>query len=116
VGKISVVGAVDLLGRDGTTAFVRDLLGAPLRVERVSKLEDLLPLLQMQHVEAVVLPSRLFSEIRVATKLALFQKELNKTVGLPAVATVTAAGEQIIAAIKRIPTVIAKTLGVDSWR
>jgi hypothetical protein len=114
--KITAVGALDLLGRDGTNGFVKGLLGASPRVERVSKVEDLLPLLQMQRVEAVLLPSRLFSDIKSASKLALVQKELSKTVGLPAAAAVTAAGEQIMAEIKRMPTAADKTLGVDSWR
>ena len=43
-------------------------------------------------------------------------KELAKTVGLPAVAVASAAGEQIVAAIKRMPTAVARNLGVDSWR
>jgi hypothetical protein len=114
--RISSVGALDLLGRDGTNGFVRGLLGSTPRIERVSKVEDLLPLLQMQRVDAVLLPTRLFFDVKTASKLALVQKELGKTVGLPAVAAVTAAGEQIIAAIKRMPTAVAKNLGVDSWR
>jgi hypothetical protein len=115
-GTVKVVGALDVLGRDGTNAFVRELLAASPRVERVSKVEDLLPLLQMQRVDAVVLPSRLFSEIKTASKLALVQKELDKTIGLPAVATMTPAGAQVVTAISRMPTAVAKTLGVDSWR
>ena len=114
--KITAVGALDLLGRDGTTGFVKGLLGASPRIERVSKVEDLLPLLQMQRVDAVLLPSRLFSDIKSASKLALVQMELSKTVGLPAAAAVTAAGEQIIAAIKNMPAAADKTLGVDPWR
>jgi hypothetical protein len=115
-GKIASVGALDLLGRDGTNSFVKGMLGASPKIERVSKVEDLLPLLQMQRVDAVLLPSRLFSEIKSASKLALVPKELGKTVGLPAAAVVTPAGEQIIAAIRKMPTAVAKTLGVDSWR
>src|SRR4051812_42195574 len=46
-GKVASVGALDLLGRDGTNRFVRRLVGQQARVERVTKIEDLLPLLQM---------------------------------------------------------------------
>jgi hypothetical protein len=115
-GKLATVGALDLLGRDGTNAFVKSMLGAQPRVERVTKVEDLLPLLQMQRADAILMPSRLFSEIKSASKLALVQKELGKLVGLPSVAGVTPAGEQIIASIGKLPTAVAKTLGVDSWR
>lgn len=114
--KLGSVGALDLLGRDGTNGFIRGLLGALPRVERVSKVEDLLPLLQMQRVDAVLLPSRLYSEIKSASKLALVQKELGKSVGLPAVAAVSGAGSQVASALSKMPGSVAKTLGVDSWR
>ncbi len=116
LGKLSAIGSLDLLGREGTNAFVRVLTGASPRVERVSKVEDLLPLLQMQRVDAVLLPSRLFSEIKSASKLALTQKELGKSVGLPSVASVSGAGAQVAAAIAKLPPAVARTLGVDSWR
>src|SRR5882672_2156303 len=56
--KVEAVGALDVLGREGTTTFVRRLLASQTRIERVTKFEDLLPLLQMQRVDAVVAPSR----------------------------------------------------------
>lgn len=114
--KVSVVGALDLLGRDGTNAFVQSLLGSLPRVERVSKVEDLLPLLQMQRVDAILVPTRLLVEIKAASKLALVQTELGKTVGLPAVAALNAAGETVAASIGRMPTALARMLGVESWR
>lgn len=114
--RISVLGALDLLGRDGTNGFVRGLLGSLPRIERVSKVEDLLPLLQMQRVDAILLPSRLLVEIRAASKLALVQTELGKSVGLPAVAALTAAGDAVAASIDKMPTALARMLGVESWR
>lgn len=115
-GRVGAIGALDLLGRDGTNSFVRSLLGSSPRVERVSKVEDLLPLLQMQRVDAVLLPTRLFAEIKSASKLALVAKELGHGVGLPALASVTAAGEQVAAAVASMSPALSRTLGVDSWR
>jgi hypothetical protein len=113
--KIASVGALDLLGREGTNGFVKGLLGAAPRIERVSKVEDLLPLLQMQRADAVLLPSRLYAEIKGASKLNLAQQELSRTVALPAAAGVTAAGAHVLAALGKMPAQAAKTLGVDSW-
>src|SRR6187402_3492448 len=48
--RVKAVGALDVLGRDGTNTFVNRLLGTSTKVERVTKVEDLLPLLQMQRV------------------------------------------------------------------
>jgi len=42
------VGALDFLGRDGMATFVQSVVGAHPKVERVTKVEDLLPLLQVR--------------------------------------------------------------------
>src|SRR6188768_1098289 len=84
--KVASVGALDLLGRDGTNRFVRRLVNQQARVERVTKIEDLLPLLQIQRVDAVLLPARLVAELRAASRLPLVERELELTVALPAVA------------------------------
>lgn len=114
--KVTTVGALDLLGRDGTTSFVKGLLASSPKVERVSKVEDLLPLLQMQRADAVLLPSRLFAEIKSASKLTLSAKELQKMIGLPAAAQSSPAGAQILAALSKVSANVSKILGVDSWR
>ena len=52
-----VVGVVDLLGRTGTQQLVARLLGNPsVELRRVTKLEDLLPLLQFSAAQAVLVP------------------------------------------------------------
>ena len=113
---INALGALDFLGREGTNGFVKSLLEASPRIERVSKVEDLLPLLQMQRVDAILLPSRLYSEIKGASKLNLAQRELGKSVGLPAAVGITASGAQVLNALSQMSTQAAKILGVDSWR
>jgi hypothetical protein len=114
--RIAAVGALDLLGHDGTNAFVWDLLGARPKVERVTKFEDLLPLLQMQKVDGILLPSRLVPELQTASRLALAGRELPKLVKLPAVAGVGGAGGDVLAAVARMSAKVSKTLGVDAWR
>lgn len=113
---VGAVGALDLLGRDGTNNFVQGLLGSKPKVERVTKVEDLLPLLQMQRVDAIVLPSRQFQEIKASSRLNLSHRELGPGVGLPAVATVGPAGPQVAAAVSKLPASLAKAIGVDGWR
>ena len=113
---VAAVGALDLLGREGTNAFVYGLLGSRPKVERVTKFEDLLPLLQMQKVDAIVLPTRLLPELQEASRLPLTQRELAKLVKLPAVASVGTAGGDVIAQVTHLPGKVGKTLGVDAWR
>lgn len=114
--RVAAVGALDLLGHDGTNAFVWDLLGARPKVERVTKFEDLLPLLQMQKVDGILLPSRLVPELQTASRLALAGRELPKFVKLPAVASIGGGGSDVLAQIVHIPPKVSKTLGVDAWR
>jgi hypothetical protein len=114
--RVSAVGALDLFGRDATNNFVFGLLGARPKIERVTKFEDLLPLLQMQKVEAILLPSRLLPEVKAASRLALAQRELATLVKLPAVAAVGAGGNDAAAAVARLPGKVSRTFGVDEWR
>ncbi len=113
--RVAAVGALDLLGRDGTTRFVRRLVGAQAHVERVNKIEDLLPLLQMQLVNAVLLPARLVADLRAASRLTLSVRELEPTVALPAVASTGAAGAGVISAVSKMPKDVSKLLGVEEW-
>jgi hypothetical protein len=114
--KVATVGALDLLGRDGMATFVQGLLGGRPKIERVTKVEDLLPLLQMERVNAILLPSRLVAEVRMASRLNLSSRELTATVGLPTVAKLGASGAQVLAAIKRLPSGITGAFGVEEWR
>jgi hypothetical protein len=114
--KVATVGALDLLGRDGMTGFVQSLLGAHPKVERVTKVEDLLALLQMQRVEAILLASRLLPEVKMASRLNLASRELPATVGLPTAAKLAAAGAQVVAAIKSLPSGVTRAFGVEEWR
>jgi hypothetical protein len=113
--RVSAVGALDILGREGTNAFVHGIVPSRPRVERVTKIEDLLPLLQMQRTSAILLPSRLFAEIKASSRLNLAQRELAAPVGLPAVASVGPAGSEVLAAVSKLPLRITKPLGVEEW-
>jgi len=114
--KVTVVGALDVLGREGMNAFVQRLVGGKPKVERVIKVEDLLSLLQMQRVEAIVLPTRLFAELKTASRLNLAQRELPGAVGLPALSTVGPRAPEVVAALNRLPKLLSGAMGVDEWR
>jgi hypothetical protein len=113
--RVASVGALDLLGRDGTNRFVKRLVGQQARVERVTKIEDLLPLLQMQRVDAVLLPARLVGDLRTASRLPLVQRDLELTVALPAAANTGPAGAAVLTAISKMPKDVSKLLGVEEW-
>jgi len=113
--RVKTVGALDVLGRDGTASFVNRMLGLSTKVERVTKVEDLLPLLQMQRVDAILIPQRLIADVKSASRINLVPRELAKQVGLPAVASLGAAGPSISASLARLPLGLSQTMGVDAW-
>jgi hypothetical protein len=115
-GRVHGVGALDLLGREGTTGFVNSMTGSQAKVERVTKLEDLLPLLQMSRVDAVMLPSRLLPELQATTQMKLLARELPTRVGLPALAVLTPQGNDALAAVAKLPISITRPFGIEEWR
>lgn len=116
IGRLKSVGALDLLDRRGTTGFVRDLLDTKVKVQRVTKVEDLLPLLQLERADAVLLPSRMIADLRSQSSLNLAAKVLPKRLGLPALASVSSRGAKVVADARRISGRVADLLGVDGWK
>lgn len=113
---ITSVGAVDLLGRTGTTELVHRLLGASPKVDRVTKVEDLLFLLQLRRVEAIIVPDRLLGNLRSMTRMNLVKTDLSVRMGLPAAVSLTARGEGVLIGIRNLSKSHAQTLGVDAWK
>lgn len=112
------VGVVDLLGRNGTQDFVAKLLDTPdIKLKRVTKTEDLLPLLQFSAVDAVLVASASVKGIRERSRLRLEVRELPARVALPAVGGVKGKGhEQLLRQIQALGPATNRILGVDRWR
>jgi hypothetical protein len=115
VANLRTVGAIEMLDRASTNVLVQNLVGKQVKVERVTKVEDLLPLLQLSRADAVLLPSRLFSDIKATSSLNLEQRELPARLGLPALASVGPGGAQAVAQASKLTGKAAQLLGVDSW-
>lgn len=114
-----VIGAVDLLGRERTGAFLAGLLGVQVApsIKYVVKTEDLLALLQFQAVNAVVLSERDAEQIKSVSKLELRATPLPTRVGLPGVVFATERGRQMIKpGLQALNIETMRKLGVDAWR
>jgi len=112
------VGIVDLLGRDGTQAFAAAAVGTPdVKIKRVAKIEDLLPLLEFSAADAVLIPSSAVKRFTERTRLAMAVRELpNARVGLPAMAVRNdKARAMIVPAIQKLDAETRSLLGIDSW-
>jgi hypothetical protein len=114
-----VIGVVDLLGRRGTQDFVADLLKTPdIKLKRVTKLEDLLPLLQFAAADAVLIPSSEVKAVTEHSQLSLQVRELPEgKVGLAAVGVLNPkVRDLIVKQIQALDPETNKVLGVDRWR
>jgi hypothetical protein len=112
------IGIIDLLGREGTQAFAAAALATQdVKVKRVPKIEDLLPLLEFSAADAILIPSSAFKRFTERTRLTLTVRDLpNARVGLPAVAVRNEKTRDVVVkAIQQLGAETLSLLGIDNW-
>jgi hypothetical protein len=112
------IGAVDLLGRDGTQALIAQLTKEKeFKVKRVAKVEDLVPLLEFAAAQALLVPSAMLPGFAKHTRLTLATRALpDGHVGLPAVAVLNpAARDAVVKAFNGLDAATKAVLGIDAW-
>jgi hypothetical protein len=112
------IGVVDLMGREGTQAFLERLLKTKdIKVKRVSKIEDLLPLLEFSAADGIVLASEDVARLTERTRLPIKTRELpDGAVGLPAVSVLNASARGfIVQSFEGLDPPTNRLLGLDSW-
>jgi hypothetical protein len=112
------IGAVDVMGRDGTQSFVAGLLKTnDIKVKRVAKAEDLLPLLSFSGADGILIPSSALARLSERTNLAIKSKEApGGPVGLPALAIFNEGNKDAITkAFTAMDAATKKILGIDAW-
>ncbi|MDX2051147.1 MAG: hypothetical protein SFV15_02080 [Polyangiaceae bacterium] len=114
--NVSKVGFVDILGRRETTSFVQKIVGGSAQVERVTKLQDLLPLLQLKMAQAILVPTRLVPAFREQTRMQLHDTPAPNEIPLPVVGASSAAGRRIADKLQGANASLNNLLGVQSWR
>lgn len=132
LAKVSgaAIGAVGMLDRKEMDAFVGGLVAGSPRVNRVTKVEDLLPLLIFQSVGAVLVSEANMREFRKKSQANLVEAKLDQgKVGLlaagilsNAVETAAAAGSnapeerELLSALKALDAGTLALLGLDGWK
>jgi hypothetical protein len=123
----SSIGVVGMLDRKEMDGFVGGLVSGTPRVNRVTKVEDLLPLLIFQSVGAVLVSEANMLEFRKKSQARLMEVKLEKgKVGLLAagiLASPAAPGgakaadeREILMALKALDKGTMALLGVDGWK
>jgi hypothetical protein len=115
----SLVGVVDLLGRAGTEQLAARMLGRPaVDLRRVTKLEDLLPLLQLSAAQAVLIPAEAARSLAERSRLKLQMRPLpDARLGLPAVGVLAPQWRtRIVEALGALDADACRMLGIERWR
>jgi hypothetical protein len=114
------IGVVGILDRKEMDGFVAGLLPAAPKVNRVTKVEDLLPLLIFQSVSAVLVSEANMKEFQKKSQARLVEVKLDKAkVGLVAAGIKTGAPDAdkaILPALKTLDQNTLALLGVDAWQ
>ena len=114
-----VIGVVDLFGRAGTQDFVAKLLKTPdIKLKRVTKTEDLLPLLQFSAADGVLVPTSAVKSMTDRSRLDLRVHSLpDARVKLPAVGVLNdRVRDLVIKQIQALDGESNRTVGVERWR
>lgn len=110
------IGVVDLLGRKPMGEFISRLFQADVKIKRVTKPEDLLPLLTFGSVDGIFISERDYINLKKSSKLNLVYTRLNIKVGLVSAALAeTGTKQNIVECLNRFDSELNTTLGVDQW-
>jgi hypothetical protein len=112
------VGIIDLLYRDHLSKFVKNQFNVEIKsLKRVNKEEDLLTMLGLEAVDAIIVSSAQYNEIRSNTKLPLNIVVTSKNdIGFAVCAAKE--GKMDLAlkkALLKSSTILLREIGVDSW-
>lgn len=111
------VGVIDLFGRKFMSQFVHDLLKTNVKLKRVTKVEDLLPLLSFSAVDALFISESTLERVKSRTKLNLVSQEVGVRLGLATTAIETDNSQpRIEACVNQFDDKLKIALGIDAWR
>lgn len=112
------IGCIDLVGRRELPTFVAKVVGLQQEppVERVTKLEDLLRLLQFRRADAVLVPARFVDGLKAGTQMQITVLDLPAARVRRTAMAFPGDRASVEAALKALPREVNEKLGVDGWR
>jgi hypothetical protein len=112
-----VIGTIDILGRKGTEDFVAKLLGQPAKINRVTKIEDLLPMITFSNVQAILVEEGYAGYFRKNSNIKFV--ETHAPGWLSGIAVCAAPGgessEAIVQLVKKLPPEVLTILDISQW-
>ncbi|MBN1306941.1 MAG: hypothetical protein JXA18_03425 [Chitinispirillaceae bacterium] len=118
VGAQTVIGAIDVLGRTGMKSFIGRFFPVEPKLKRVTKIEDLLPLLTFNMADAVLIEAVFIQYFKSTSHLEFTVTSLSETdSGIIALAIKNnGKAENTLTAFKKAGKGINTLFEVDQWK
>jgi hypothetical protein len=112
------IGCIDLVGRKKLPAFVASVLALSNEPEvtRVTKVEDLLQLLQFQRVRAILVGQRFLPELQARTKMKFNVLRVPSAKVLRMAMAFPGNRRAVEGPLRSLPKDLIERLGVDAWQ
>lgn len=116
VSKLDI-GVIDILGRKPMNQFVSQNLGDGVKVKRVTKIEDLLPLLTFGAVDSILVRESVFNSLKAKSNLDLQTLVLNFNSALGVLAVRDGIlNTDVQLCVQKFGSDLNSMFGVDKWR
>lgn len=111
------IGVVDFLGRKGMDDFVKEILHTSPKINRVTKIEDLIPLLTFTMADAVLLNESNVSYFKKTSNLNFVITEIpDATAGILIFANNNSNAVDKNECIEKLPENVLVNLGIEQWK
>lgn len=117
IGKLRL-GLIDLLGRKKTQDYINGLFRENVQIVRVTKLEDLAPLILFNMADAIFTSESVAQRIKQRSKLNLIETTLSIELGLAVggeLSNQTASGRQVFRCVQEFDDQLNDIFGVEHW-
>lgn len=115
--ETSKLGVIDILGRKEMKVYMEDLFGGKVATKRVTKIEDLIPLLNFSAVSALFIEESVLDGIKDSTELNLVETKAKHKVGLVSLAISDPAQSDVLKkCVNKLSPKVNKVLGVEGWK
>jgi hypothetical protein len=110
------VGIVDELGRKNTSSFVKKNIGDFKRIKRVTKTDDLMPLLVLENADFIIIRPENYNSIKAKFTTQTYLAGESKEIHYPVICVLKDTSETEIKKIGKISPMTIKSLGFDQIR
>ena len=110
------VGIVDELGRKQTSAFIKDEVGKFKRVKRVTKTDDLMPLLVLENANFIIIRPQNYEILKAKYTAKTNLVGESKTINYPVICALKDIPDSEVSKFANLSQAVIKALGFDELK